>query len=122
MIDDVLLAVNQLGRLLGDRCRNFRMCVSSVHHADPRGVVEPTLARAVNQPRAFATLHIDVGGPPPNRGDNLVPWDWFCATHGFRLARRRWRSAPMATSETVATKKRVANAFTCGGIPFCTFR
>ena len=122
MIDDVLLAVNQLGRLFGNRRRNLRMCVASVHHADPRGVVEPTLASAVNEPRAFAALHIYVGSPSPDGGDDLVSWDRLRAAHGFRLARRRCRSAPMATSETVATKKRVANAFTCGGIPFCTFR
>ena len=122
MIDDVLLAVNQLGRLLGNRRRNLRMRVSSVHHADPRGVVEPTLASAVNQPRAFATLHVYVRGPPPDGGDDLVSWDRLHVAHCFRFARRRCRSAPIATSETVATKKRVANAFTCGGIPFCTFR
>ena len=123
MIDDVLLAVNQLRRLFSDRRRDLRVRVTGIHHADPRGVVEPALASAVDQPGAFAVLNIHVAGATPDWGDDFVPWDWTAlAAHGFRLARRRWRRAPIATSETVTTKKSVANAFTCGGIPFWTFR
>ena len=35
VVDDVLLAVNQLRRLFGDRRRDLRVRVTSVHHADP---------------------------------------------------------------------------------------
>ena len=35
VIDDVLLAVDQLRRLFGDRRRDLRVRVTSVHHADP---------------------------------------------------------------------------------------
>ena len=124
VIDDVLLAMDQLRCLLGDRCCNLRMRVTRVHHADPRGVVEPALAAPVDEPGSFTTLHVDASGATPDRSDHIVAGDWTarCRAHYFRLARRRCMSAPIATSETVTTKKSVAKAFTWGGIPFCTFR
>ena len=48
MEDDVLLAVDQLGGLLGNGGGNLRMRMPRVHHADPRGVVEPALAATIN--------------------------------------------------------------------------
>ena len=122
VVDDVLLSVDEPLRLIRYRRCHLRMCVSGVHDADSRGVVEPAIACAVDQPGALSALHVDVAGTTPDRGDDLVPGDRRRLAHGLRVARRRWRSAPIATRETVATKKSVANAFTCGGIPFWTFR
>ena len=98
--------------------------MSRVGYTDARGVVQPALSCTINQPRTLATIDFDVSGATPHGGDDIVTGEGTVhgLAHAFRVARRRCSSAPSATRVTVAMKKRVANALTCGGIPFCTLR
>ena len=56
VVDDVLLAVDQLGRLLGDRGGDLGMGVAGIDDADTGRVVEVALAVVGDQPRAFAAF------------------------------------------------------------------
>ena len=73
VIHDVLLAVQELGRLLGDRGRHPRMGVARVRDPDPGRVVEVALAVAGDQPGSLATVHVQVRDPAPDgRHDGMV--------------------------------------------------
>ena len=56
VVDDVLLAVEELRRLVRDRRGDPRMGVARVGDADPRRVVEVPLAVGRDQPRALAAV------------------------------------------------------------------
>ena len=72
MIEDVLLAVEQLGGLRLDRRHDPRMRVARVGHPDPGRVVEVALAVAGDQPRPLAAVHVQVGDAAPDRRDDRV--------------------------------------------------
>ena len=66
VVDDVLLAVDELRRLLRDRRRDPRMRMPGADHADPRGVVEVAFATDRLQPGAGAALDDQVGVAGPD--------------------------------------------------------
>ena len=70
--DDVLLAVEQLHRLGGDGGSHARVGMPRVGHADARAVVEVAAAIAIDEPRAFASLDVDVRDPAPDTGHDRV--------------------------------------------------
>ena len=72
VVEDVLLAVEELAGLGGDRGRDARMSVSGVGHADPRRVVEVARAVAGDQPRTLAAVDVEVRDPAPDGGDDGV--------------------------------------------------
>src|SRR4029079_16807397 len=80
VIQDVLLAVEQLLSLRRDGRRDPRMGVPGVGDADPRRVVEVALAVAGDQPGALATVHVQVRDAAPDGRD-----------HGMVGQRRRRR-------------------------------
>ena len=67
VVDDVLLAVEQLRGLRLDRRDDPRVGVAGVGDADPRGVVEVPLALGRDQPRALAVVDDEVRDPAPDR-------------------------------------------------------
>ena len=73
VVQDVLLAVEQLRRLRGDGRGDPRMGVPGVRDADPGRVVEVALAVAGDQPRPFAAVDVQVRDPAPDsRDDGMV--------------------------------------------------
>ncbi len=69
VVQDVLLGVDDLAGLLGDRRRDARMGVAGVRDPDPAGVVEVALAVDRLDPRADAALHDQVRVARPDRRD-----------------------------------------------------
>jgi len=60
MVDDVDLAVDQLGGLRLDRGHDLRVAVAGVGDADATGEVEVTAARGVIEATPRAVIHHDV--------------------------------------------------------------
>ena len=67
VVEDVLLGVDDLAGLLGDRGRDARVGVTGVRDPDPAGVVEVALAVDRLDPGADAALHHEVGVARPDR-------------------------------------------------------
>ena len=72
VVDDVLLAVEELRRLGLDGGHDARMGVAGVRDADPGRVVEVALAVRRDQPRALAAVDLEVRDPAPDRRDDGV--------------------------------------------------
>ena len=68
VVDDVLLAVEQLRGLGLHGGHDSRMGVARVRDADPRRVVEVPVALGRDQPAALAVVHDQVRDPAPDRG------------------------------------------------------
>ena len=67
VVQDVLLAVEQLRGLRRDGGGDPRMGMAGVGDPDPRRVVEVALAVAGDQPRALAAVDVEVRDPAPDR-------------------------------------------------------
>ena len=67
VVDDVLLAVEELAGLGRDRGRDPRVGVTGVGDADPRRVVEVAPAVPGDQPRPLAAVDVEVRDPAPDR-------------------------------------------------------
>jgi len=76
VVDDVLLAVQQLAGLLADGLDHARMGMSGVGHTDARGVVEIAGAVAGDEPGAFAPVGMDVGEAGPHSGHDRMVGNW----------------------------------------------
>ncbi len=67
VVDDVLLAVEELLGLGRDRRRHPRVGMAGARDADPRAVVEVALAVGRDEPGTLAPLDDDVRDPAPDR-------------------------------------------------------
>ena len=72
VVHDVLLAVQKLDGLSGDRGCDPRMSVSRACHTDARRIVQVALAIAGDEPRPLAAVDVEVSDPAPDRGDDRV--------------------------------------------------
>jgi hypothetical protein len=70
VVDDVLLAVEELRGLGLDRGHDSRVRVARVRDADPRAVVEIAIAVGGDEPAALAVVDDDVRDATPDRGDD----------------------------------------------------
>ena len=118
VVDDVLLAVQELARLRRDRGRDARVGVTGVGDADPRRVVEVAPAIAGDQPRPLAAVDIEVRDPAPDRGHHAVVGEVGERRLGRRSVRRgidhdrllrclRWRAferSPRRASSAAARR------------------
>ena len=135
VVQDVLLAVEELGGLRRDGRRDARMGMPRVGHADPRRVVEVARAVTSDQPRALAAVDVEVRDPAPDRRDDGVvrevggrpigrrvvmrarPRYGGRARASSRIVRRRLTIVEAATSPTAVRKMIVPTTLTCGGMP-----
>ena len=119
VVQDVLLAVEQLRGLGGDRRRDPRMGVAGVGDADPRRVVEIALAVAGDQPRALAAVDVEVRDPAPDGRD-----DGVVGQRGWRRARSAAVSTmvrpPRSASAACARRPRAPSASACHETPTST--
>ena len=90
VVDDVLLAVEELRGLGLDRGDDPRVGVAGVRDADPGRVVEVALAVGRDQPRALAAVDVEVRDPAPDRRHDAVVGQGT-APPGRRRGRRRDR-------------------------------
>jgi hypothetical protein len=72
VIEDVLLAVQQLVGLRRDGRRDARVRMSGVGDPDPGRVVQVPITVPGDEPRSFAAIDVEVRDPPPHGRDDAV--------------------------------------------------
>ena len=132
VVEDVLLCVNDVRGLIGDRRGDARVGVPGARHPDPRGVVEETVALEGLDPGPLAALDDKVGVSAPDRWNpatqvepragvgghaGLLDSAHRSVRVGAAVSRCRPSQSWTAMKPNAIRKMRVPRTFTSGGTP-----